>query len=115
MHRKLPPTHRILKATTAMAVAALLALAPAVALAQPESIRVPETASAKVSLADLDLTTPQAESVARRRLTATAARLCRKFGDTRRISNAATISDCTRDAVNDAMQRINVRQLAKVE
>jgi UrcA family protein len=105
---------QILLAATCGAAAALIAFAAVVA-AQEHSAKAPETLSANVSLADLDLTTPQGERVARERLQTAATRLCNTFGDTRRVSNAATVEACTRDALNDALSRLNVRRLAAAD
>lgn len=94
------------------ALSAILALAPGILMAKSRSATHPEVVAAKVSLADLDLTTPEGARVAHDRLAAAALRLCNKFGDTRRISNVATIGDCSRDTLNDALRRLNLQLVA---
>ena len=88
-------------------LSAILTLAPGVLMAQAHSAMPPEVVTTKVSLADLDLTTPEGVRAARDRLAQTANRLCRRFSDDRRISNVATLEDCTRDTLNKALKRLN--------
>jgi UrcA family protein len=103
-------THRILDSLVArttigsLALSALLVITPAAAIAGPQHMNKPQTASAKVFLADLDLTTPAGISEAHQRLAAAAKRLCREFSDSRRVSDNATFVDCYRDTLANATQ-----------
>jgi UrcA family protein len=94
------------------AITALLACAPAAVLAAGAAAGPTETATARVSLADLDLGTPAGLRVARERLGAIATRLCGKFADERRISSRQTQQDCVRDTLADALARLQVTKVA---
>jgi UrcA family protein len=85
----------------------MLTLAPGVLFAHAQFATPPESVTTKVSLADLDLATPEGARAARDRLAKTANRLCRKFSDERKVSNVATLADCTRDTLNEALKRLN--------
>jgi UrcA family protein len=76
-------------------------------MADPQHTSEPEVASATVSFADLDLTTPLGISTARKRLVAAAQRLCYKFSDSLRASNNATSAACYRETLADATQHFN--------
>jgi UrcA family protein len=94
-----------------IALVALILLAPAAGAAavggsQPESI------SARVSIADLDLSRPEGARAAYQRLAAAAAGLCRKFVDTRTVSHWPTFVDCARDAVDATLARLDTRTRA---
>jgi UrcA family protein len=67
---------------------------------------VPETASASVALAGLDLTTPTGVLEAHDRMAAAARRLCLKFMDERKVSARETYADCVHDALTAASQRL---------
>jgi UrcA family protein len=67
----------------------------------------PETRSARVTLADLDLASAEGAHQARKRVTAAAQRLCRQLGDTTRATNRATVSACVRDTVSETMKSIS--------
>ena len=96
----------------ASAAAALLAMT-AVAVADPPVAASPgETRVAKVSLADLDLSTAQGVRAARERVTAAAQRLCWQLGDDARASNRATVSACVRDTVADTMKIVDLPRVA---
>jgi UrcA family protein len=103
-------THRSLDSLLArttigsLALSALLVITPAAVIAGPQHMNKPQKASAKVSLADLDLTTPAGISEAHQRLAAAAKHLCREFSDSRRISDHATFVDCYRDTLASATQ-----------
>jgi UrcA family protein len=114
MNSQLQPVDRSFVAYKLMpgaALSAILALAPGVLIAQSRSAMNPEVVAAKVSLADLDLTTPEGAHVAHDRLAAAALALCNKFGDTRKVSDVATRADCTRDAFSDALRRLHAHPL----
>jgi len=88
-------------------VAGAMALAPVLCAASPPRIVPPRTAAATVSVADLDLSTAEGVRTARRRLEVAAVRLCHGFSDSRRVADVATVRDCSRDAVADAIRRIS--------
>ena len=71
-----------------------------------------ESVAARVSLADLDLSTPDGARAASDRLAKMAQRLCRKLGDTRRASDSATYADCCRETLASALRQINVTMAA---
>jgi len=85
-----------------VAIGAILPL-PAAA-APPGSGRPPETTTKVISLSGLDLATPQGQREARSRLAKAAQQLCRKLGDDRRVEDWAAYSDCTRDALANALK-----------
>lgn len=65
-----------------------------------------ESATATVSLADLDLSTPEGYRAASARLAKVAQRLCRKLGDNRRVSHWATYADCCRETLANALRQV---------
>ncbi len=71
----------------------------------------PETATAAVSLADLDLTTPAGMDAARERVTLAAQKLCRHFLDDRKASSWATYTDCSRETVASAFRQLDAKSL----
>lgn len=94
-------------AARAAALVSLFAIAIselAIAACGPESDS--DRVSASISISDLDLTTPQGTQAARDRIRQQALRLCRKFSDSRRISDRETAADCTRQAVQEALTHI---------
>ena len=103
-------THRYLRhgraGRLASAVGAM-ALVPILCAANPRAIVQPDTGVATVSVADLDLSKPDGARIARRRLEVAAIRLCRGFSDSRRVADFATLADCSRDAVADALRHVN--------
>jgi len=87
-----------------MAIGATL---PFSAAADPtDSRRTPETTTKMISLSGLDLATPQGQREARLRLAKAAEQLCRKLGDDRRVDAWAAYSDCTRDALANALKQL---------
>jgi UrcA family protein len=92
-----------------LALSALLGITPAAVIAGPQHMNKPRTASAKVFLADLDLTTPAGISEAHQRLATAAKRLCREFSDSSRVSDRATFVDCYRDTLANATQDLTAQ------
>ncbi|MGB8694669.1 MAG: UrcA family protein [Steroidobacteraceae bacterium] len=92
----------------AVLVPALLTLGPTQTRAAPPAQPVPETASASVALAGLDLTTPTGVLEAHDRMAAAARRLCLKFMDERKVSALETYADCVHDTLTDARHRLEV-------
>lgn len=88
-------------------LSSLLGFAPLPVRAGQESTSESQTASATVSFADLDLTTPSGIAAAHKRLVAASQRLCHNFSDSRRASNYATTAACYRETLADANRRFN--------
>jgi UrcA family protein len=81
----------------------ILATIPSEAvMGDPQKAPDVERLSASVSLSDLDLRTPEGLRAAHERVRKEALRLCRKFSDSRRISDRETIADCMREATEAA-------------
>jgi UrcA family protein len=75
------------------------------ALAGPEGH--PSVArSAKVSIAGVDLSTPQGTSAARERIRQTARKLCAQVADELDLSHHANYVACVEESVAKAMQRV---------
>ena len=97
----------------AAAVAAILACVTDSVLADaPRASAQVESVAATVSLADLDLSTPEGARAANVRLAKVAQRLCSKLGDTRRVSYSATYAECYRETLAKALHQLNVPVLA---
>ena len=95
----------------AAALVALVAFTSAVALAdQPPATRV-----AKVSLAGLDLSTPQGARTAYKRIKTTAEHLCFQLSDPRKIDDRAVYNVCVIETLADTVRRINAPTLAALE
>jgi UrcA family protein len=73
-----------------------------VALADADHRHDSERFSAVVTLSDLDLKTPAGAREARDRIRKAALRLCRRFSDSRRISDRQTVADCMDQTAHDA-------------
>jgi UrcA family protein len=100
----------------AVALATLLLAITGSALADgPRRTATAESVTAKVSLADVDVSTPEGARTASARLAKMAQRLCRKLGDTRRASDAATYADCCRETLANALRQANVTVVADRE
>ena len=92
------------------ALTALLAIAPVTVMADTQPAPARETRDAKVSLADLDLSTPQGTRAARERLHTMARRVCAELADSRDLNFAA----CVENTLAGALRQINVSALAAV-
>ena len=93
-----------------VALVVMFALASAVALAdQPPA---PVTRVAKVSLADLDLSTPEGARVAYERIKTTAKHLCSKPSDS---PFWQTYDACVQEALSNAIRRMHTAALAAVQ
>ncbi len=114
MNIKTRPTVRSinpLSSIRAAALVAVLALTSAAALAdQP-----PATRAAKLSLAGLDLSTPEGARAAYERIKTTAERLCFQLSDTRKIDYQAVYNVCVTETLADTVRRINVPTVAALE
>jgi UrcA family protein len=87
----------------------------AAAYADPPVIRVVASRNAKVSLADLDLTTPAGARVAYERIRRVAERLCHDPEDPWSRYHAATYNACVRETVADALHQIQAPAIAALE
>jgi UrcA family protein len=93
-----------------MALLALLTLG-SVAFAGPPSSSAEDTRVAHVSLADLNLATPEGSREALARLTTIAQRLCWQMGDSVRASNRATMEACVRETLAQSVRQLNAKAL----
>jgi UrcA family protein len=93
-------------AKSLFALATLATVVPGLAIADSGHPPIRDRLSATVSLSDLDLTTPEGMRSARERLARQALTLCRKFSDSRRISDRETVADCVRDALAEALAQL---------
>ena len=98
----------------AAALAALFALSSA-AWAEPPAVPAADTLAAKISLAGLDLSTPEGAREALHRLRTAAQRLCWQLGDDLKAANRATMNACVHDTVADAVRKINAPIVAALE
>jgi UrcA family protein len=89
------------------AMVALLALTSAIALADQPPQRIAEIRAAKVSLAGLDLSTPEGARAARDRIKIVAERLCFQMSDPSLIDNQATYNVCVLESLAATVRRIN--------
>jgi UrcA family protein len=86
--------------------AALLAASASLAPAGEFVSGKPETASATVVLADLDLSTPSGIAESRKRLTIVSERLCRNFWDHRKVDNWENYLRCVKTTLASAVERM---------
>jgi UrcA family protein len=113
MKNETQPTHRSFNPLSirAAALVALFALTSAVALAhQPPATRV-----AKVSLTDLDLSTPEGARAAYERIKTTAKRLCFQLADPRKVDDRVLYNECLIETLADTVRRINAPTVAALE
>jgi UrcA family protein len=86
--------------------AVLLGATPSFAHAGEFPPGKPESLAGTVELAGLDLSTSAGIAEARKRLTVTSERLCRKFRDDRKADDWQTFVDCVHDTLASALERI---------
>jgi UrcA family protein len=99
----------------AVAVVAMLAgVTDSVLASPPPAAPKTESLAVTVSLADLDVSTPEGVRAVRARLAKVAQRLCRELGDARRASDWATYTDCYRESLANALRQINPSVVAGV-
>ena len=101
-------------AVRAAALMGLLAIAPVAVTAGTQPAPAPETRVAKVSVVDLDLSTPEGMRAARDRLHAMALRLCTQLEDLRDLSHQSNFVACVDDTLAGALRQINTSALAAV-
>jgi UrcA family protein len=73
------------------------------------------TRVAKVSLAGLDLSTPEGAPAARERLRIVAQHLCFQLSDPRKIDFRAAYEFCVAETLADAVRRLNAPALAALK
>ncbi len=95
----------------AAALVTLFAFTSAVALAD----QAPATRVAKVSLAGLDLATPEGARAAYERIKTTAEHLCFQLSDPRKIDDQAVYNACVIETLADTVRRINAPTVAALE
>jgi UrcA family protein len=88
------------------ALLTLCALTSASAVAGSQTGAAPVTRSAKVSLADLDLSTPDGARAARERLRETARRLCGQVADHLDLSHQANFVKCIDETMAKALRQV---------
>ena len=108
------PLRPSLRAVVATACTGLSAIAPLVACADPPNARTPALES-KVSLSDLNLSTPEGVRAAHKRLRQKAEYLCRQLGDSVRTTYRWTHATCVQATLADAIQRLNVPALVATD
>ena len=108
--------HRTFERKTALpavALATLFAVVTDSALADaPRPTAPAESVTATVSLADLDVSTPEGAQAASARLAKLAQRLCLNFRDARRVSDWATYTDCYRETLANALRQAKLPVIA---
>jgi len=97
------------------ALAALLTLASAAAFADPPTAPTADARVAKVSLAGLDLSTPEGAQAAYARIKIVAERLCFHLGDPSLIDNQAIYKACVAESVADTVRRVKAPALAALQ
>jgi UrcA family protein len=90
----------------------LLAIAPVHATAGKHVATVSETRVAKVSLADLDLSTPEGARAARERLHAMARHLCMRLEGDHDLGHQPHFVACVDETLVDALLQLNSLALA---
>jgi UrcA family protein len=98
------------------ALIALCAIAPIKVIAHPQPAPAPETLAAKVSVADLDLSTPEGQRVANERLHQTARHLCSRLEHrhSESLAHHPTYIRCVDNALADALRQVKGPALASV-
>jgi len=99
------------------ALIALCAIAPIQVMADTQPAPAPETLSAKVSLADIDLSTREGGRVAYERLQQTARRLCSRLEDMhpQSLAHHPTYIKCVDETLANALRHVNEPALAAAQ
>jgi UrcA family protein len=100
--------------TVVAGLMALVAIAPVRVVADTPPAPALETRAVKVSLADLDLSTPEGLGAARDRLHQTARRLCSQLEDMRSIAHQPAFIKCVDESLADALRQITAPLLVSV-
>jgi UrcA family protein len=91
---------------------ALSAVAPLAALADPPIAPTSHTLESRVSLADLDLSTPEGIHAAHERLRGKAEHLCRQLADSVTASFRWDLAACVKETLANAIQQLNAPAFA---
>jgi UrcA family protein len=108
------PLRPSLRAVIATGCIGLSAIAPLVAFADPPKAHTPVLES-KVSLSDLNLSTPEGVRAAHKRLRQKAEYLCRQLGDSVTTTYRWTYAACVQATFADAIQRLDVPALVATD
>jgi len=109
------PLRPSLRAVIATGCIGLSAITPLVAFADPPTAAPPRTLDSKVSLSDLDLSTPEGVRAAHKRLERKAEYLCRQLGDSVSTTYRWTHAACVQATLADAIERLNVPALVATD
>jgi UrcA family protein len=111
----LPRRSSLESAVLKAALIALCAIAPITVMADTQPAPAPETHAAKVSLADVDLSTPDGLRIAYERLRDTARRLCSQQEDMQSVAHYPTYVKCVDETLAAAMRQVKGPTLAANE
>jgi len=100
-------------AVRAAALMTLLAIAPIAVAAGTQPAPAPEIRAARVSVADLDLSTPQGMRAARDRVQKMARHLCTQLEDLRDLSHHSNFVACVDDTLASALRQVNALAAAE--
>jgi UrcA family protein len=101
-----PARASCLKADIPTTILLALCVLASAAVAAPPTDTAPVTRSAKVSLADLDLSTPEGARAARERLRGTARRLCTRVADDLDLSHQRNFVACMDETLAAALREL---------
>jgi UrcA family protein len=110
MHIQTRSSRYSLTARTALGslyLCSLLAIVPATGIAGTAPSKAAETASVKITFAELDLATPAGLRTAKERVAAAALRACERFSDSRKVDDRETVNLCYQTSLANAMQHLN--------
>jgi len=115
MNAQTRPHHSRLGAALALACITLFATGPLTALADPPTVPAPLTLESRVSLADLDLSTPEGTRAAHKRLRKKAESLCRQLWDSTSASFRWTYAACVTETFANTIQQLNAPELVSAD
>jgi UrcA family protein len=104
-----------LSAVLAGACVALLAVVPLAALADPPTALATHILESRVSVADLDLSTPEGARASHKRLRVKAESLCRQLWDSTSASFRWTYAACVQATLAEAIQQLNAPALVALD
>jgi len=108
---RLPATNAVI----ATACIALGAIAPMATFADPPDGETPHTLESRVSLSDLDLSTPEGVRAAQNRLRKKAEYLCRQLWDDVTASYRWSYAACVKKTLASAIQQLDVSSLVRAD
>jgi UrcA family protein len=113
----LPHRFDLESAALTAALIALCAVVPIKVMADTQPAPAPETLSAKVSLGDVDLSTPEGQRVAYERLHQTAGHLCSSLEarHPQSLAHYPTYIRCVDETLARALQQVNGPALAATQ